>query len=56
MLLAGLQFQLPGNTLPAFYAYLVGAVVLISIVITRGDLKALVILSRRIGPRLQSPA
>jgi hypothetical protein len=52
MLLAGSQFQLPGNTLPAFYAYVVGAVVLISIVATRGDLKAFITLSRRMAPPL----
>ena len=53
MLLAGFQFQLlPGNTFPAFYAYVVGAVVLISIAVTRGDLKALITLSRRVAPPL----
>ena len=47
-----LQFQLPGNTLPAFYAYVVGAVVLISIVAARGDLRAFMTLSRRMAPPL----
>lgn len=52
MLLALSQFQLPGNTLPAFYGYVVGAVVLISIVVARGDLKAFMTLSRRMAPLL----
>jgi hypothetical protein len=52
MLLAGPPFQLPGNTLPALYAYVVGAVVLISIVATRGDFKAFMTLSRRMAPPL----
>lgn len=52
MLLAGIQFQLPGNTLPAFYAYVVGAVVLISIVVTRGEPRAFMSLSRRTAPPL----
>ena len=52
MWLDGSQFQLPGNTLPAFYAYVVGAVVLISIVATRGDVKAYKTLSRRMAPPL----
>jgi hypothetical protein len=46
------QFRLPGNTLPAFYGYVVGAVVLLSILITRGDLKAFMALSRRMAPLL----
>jgi hypothetical protein len=52
MLLAGFQFQLPGNTLTALYAYVVGAVVLISIIATRSDLKAFMTLSRRMAPPL----
>jgi hypothetical protein len=46
------MFQLPGNTLPAFYAYVVGAVALISIVVTRGQPRALMTLSRRMAPAL----
>jgi hypothetical protein len=52
VLLAGPPFQLPGNTLAAFCAYVLGALVLISIVATRGDLKAFVGLSRRLAPPL----
>ena len=52
MLLAGFLFQLPGNTLPAFYAYVVGAVVLLSLVASRGDFKALMTISRRMAPPL----
>jgi hypothetical protein len=52
MLLAGFDIRLPGNTLPAFYAYLVGAVVLISILAARGDLKLFKSLTRRMVPPL----
>src|SRR4051794_34238999 len=47
MLLAGFDTRLPGNTLPAFYAYVVGAVVLLSILAARGDLKLFQSLTRR---------
>src|SRR4051794_19574153 len=52
MLHAASLFQLPGNTLPAFYAYVVGAVVLLSVVVSRGDLKVFAALSRRMAPPL----
>lgn len=46
------MFQLPGNTLLAFYAYILGAVALVSIVISRGQLRAFKTLSRRMVPPL----
>lgn len=52
MLLAGLDVRLAGDTLPALYAYVVAAVVLISIVAARGNLKAFMALSRRMAPPL----
>jgi hypothetical protein len=52
MLPSGFDLRLPGNTLPALYAYVVGAVVLISIVAARGNLKAFMALSRRMAPPL----
>lgn len=44
----GVDFHVPGNTLPAFYAYVVGAVFLVSIFVARGDLKAFRALSQRL--------
>jgi hypothetical protein len=52
MFLAASELRLPGNTLPAFYGYVVGAVVLLSIVAARGDFKAFMTLSRRMAPPL----
>ncbi len=52
MWLDGSQFQLPGNTLPTLFAYVVGAVVLFSVVATRGSPQALMALSRRLAPPL----
>jgi len=49
MLHAVSLFKLPGNTLPALYAYVVGAVLLLAVVASRGDLKALMTLSRRMA-------
>ena len=52
MLPSGFDLPLPGNTLPALYAYVVGAVVLISMLVARGNLKVFQTLSRRMVPPL----